>query len=87
MTLVMNVYTVSLFTKDTPDSLLNSIDMTFVSDIREIEGAPECLVITSKVEKKTLIPCFEKEEDKGKYIKAYEVFKKCMEGEEEEELT
>jgi hypothetical protein len=45
MTLVMNVYTVSIFTKATPDSLLDSIDMAFVSDVREIEGAPECLVI------------------------------------------
>jgi len=41
----MNVYTVSIFTKATPDSLLDSIDMAFVSDVREIEGAPECLVI------------------------------------------
>ena len=58
MTLVMNVYTMSLFTKDTPESLLNSIEMAFVSDIKEIEGAPKCLVITSKIEDKEIIPCF-----------------------------
>lgn len=84
MTFVMNVYTVTIFTKETPDSLLNSIDMAFVSDIEEIEGAPECIVLTSKVENKTLIPCFATEDNKPEAISAYEIFKKCMDGAEEE---
>ena len=77
MTLVMNVYTVSIFTKATPDSLLDSIDLAFVTDVSQIEGAPECLVISSKPENKTLIPCFLEEEMKTEFIKAYEILKKC----------
>ena len=77
MTFIMNVYTVSIFTKDTPDSLLNSIDMAFVSDIAFIEGAPECVDIKSKIEGKSLIPCFEEYSMKDLFIKAYEIFAKC----------
>ena len=80
MTFVMNVYTVSIFTKETPDSLLNSIDLAFVSDVQLIEGAPECIVIMSKIENKSLIPCFEKYQMKALFIKAYEIYKKCQQG-------
>ena len=80
MTLVMNVYTLSIFTKETPDSLLNSVDMAFMSDIKNIEGAPECLVINSKIENKELIPCFETLDNKEGFIKSYEIYKKCSAG-------
>lgn len=80
MTFVMNVYTVSIFTKDTPDSLLDSIDLAFVSDVRFIEGAPECVVIQSKIENKNLIPCFEQYPMKALFVKAFEIFKKCQQG-------
>jgi len=52
MTIVMNVYTLSIFATDKPDSLINSIDSVFISDIKEIEGAPECLDILSDKEHK-----------------------------------
>ncbi len=52
MWFVMNVYTISIFTKETPDSLFNSIDLAFVDDIKDIQGAPECLVISAMIEKK-----------------------------------
>lgn len=78
MVFVMNVYTVSIFAKETPDSLVDSIDMAFVSDIQMIEGAPECVVIKSKIETKEEIPCFSELGFKFEFIKAYEIFKKCM---------
>jgi len=33
MTFIMNIHTASIFTKETPDSLLNSIDNAFITDI------------------------------------------------------
>jgi len=80
MTFVMNIHTVSIFTKETPDSLLNSIDNAFITDLQEIEGAPECIAIISESEKKELIPCFQTVDMKKTYLATYEKFMKCMEG-------
>jgi len=37
MTIVMNVYTLSMLATDKPDSLINSIDRVFITDVKEIE--------------------------------------------------
>ena len=56
--LVGSAYSISLFWDEDPSTLIDQIDSVHIDHIKVIMGAPECVEIVSKTEKKTINFCF-----------------------------
>lgn len=78
----MNIWNVNIFAKkDDASSLIESIEWASVDfPVRNITGAPECLLFSSEKANKKFAFCFAKEDDLDQWYTVIMNFKMCREG-------
>lgn len=77
----MTIWNVNIFKSKDPSSLLDSLEWADVDyPVKNMTGAPNCLLFTSEKNNKKFSFCLAKEDDLDAWYDAMFVFKMCREG-------